>query len=192
VLRTVRPTDQQPQDLPINAHIGGTLLVPRLRLSVEGQTLSQTEIMSYLIFGRQTFELGQTGEGGREMELVKRTLASVVSGELERTLVSDLGVPLDYVEIRPGDPDRPLSGALLAAGWQIGERTFLTLNAGFCEKQAISLSKTLGATLQFRISPEWRTEASFEPVRSCGSRDVESLRNVDRQLGLDLLWERRY
>jgi hypothetical protein len=101
-------------------------------------------------------------------------------------------VPLDYIEIRPGDPDRLYSGALLAAGWQIGERTFLTLNAGFCENQRVSLAKTLGATLQFRISPEWRTEASFEPVRSCGSRDVELLRNVDRQLGLDLLWERRY
>ena len=47
--------------------------------------------------------------------------------------ISDLGVPLDYVEIRPGAPDDPISGALFAAGWQIGPRTFLIVNAGFCQ-----------------------------------------------------------
>jgi hypothetical protein len=147
--------------------------------------------MSYLLFGRPAFELGQAGVAGGDA-LVKSAVASMVSGELERTLVSDLGVPLDYVEIRPGDPDAPLSGALLAAGWQIGARTFLTLNAGFCEGRRLSLSSTIGATWQFRISPEWRTEASFEPVRTCGSPQAESSTNVQRQLGLDLLWERRY
>jgi translocation and assembly module TamB len=194
VVRNLQPTSGQPQDIPITAHIGGTLLVPRLRLSVEGQQLSQTEIVSYLLFGRQAFELGQTSGGNREVDLVRSTTLSVLSaglsGELERTLVSDLGVPLDYLEVRPGDPNRPLTGALLAAGWQIGERTFLTLNAGFCGSQ-VDFSKVLGATLQFRISPEWRTEASFEPVRTCTAAGVTPTR-VDLQFGLDLFWERRY
>lgn len=191
VVHPVRGPGDRADDVPIVAHIGGTLLVPRLRLSVEGQSLSQTEIMSYLLFGRPAFELGQAGVAGGDA-LVKSAAASLLSGELERTLVSDLGVPLDYVEIRPGDPDAPLSGALLAAGWQIGERTFLILNAGFCEGRRLSLSSTLGATLQFRFSPEWRTEASFEPVRACDTRANEASRNAPRQLGFDLLWERRF
>jgi len=184
-------------DVTVIAHIGGTLLVPKLSLSVEGQNLSQTEIISYLMFGRSSFELA--GEGGQRSAITQSVLSSVtslVSGELERTLVSDLGLPLDYVEIdlRPGDPGTraALQSALLAAGWQIGDRTFLTLNAGFCTGRQVAFSNTLGATLQFRISREWRTEASFEPVRTCGSGLPDAPSNVRRQLGLDLFWERRY
>ena len=186
----VRTTGDDAEEIPIAAHIGGTLLVPRLRLSVEGQQLSQTEIVSYLLFGRPSVAQGQSGNGTREGDVVRSAAGSIfaagLSGELERTLVSDLGVPLDYLEIRPGDPIRPLEGAMLAAGWQIGTRTFLTLNAGFCESQR-DFSKMLGATLQFRFSPEWRTEASFEPVRTCGATAAQ-----ERQFGFDLFWERRY
>lgn len=186
---------QAAQDLAVTAHIGGTLLVPRLSLSAAeaGRQLSQTEIISYLLFGKSSFEL-TTDQGGfsNQTAMLRSTVASLVSGELERTLVSDLGVPLDYVEIRPGDPNDPFSGALFAAGWQIGRKTFLGLNAGFCQGREINPRNTLGASLQFRFSPEWRTEASFEPVRTCGDRISEQNTKVQRQLGLDLFWERRF
>ena len=192
VVRNARLTSVQTEDVPITAHIGGTLLVPKLRLSVEGQQVSQTEIISYLVFGQQTFAVGQGSQTAQELDLAISVVANAVSGELERTLMSDLGVPLDYLEIRPGERvgaagARTWSGALVAAGWQIGDKTFLTVNAGFCDIQQITFSKTLGATLQYRFSPEWRTEASFEPVRNCNSKST-----AERQLGLDLFWERRY
>jgi uncharacterized protein (DUF1684 family) len=67
------------------------------------------------------------------------------------------------------------------------------LNAGFCQRRPIRVTNTLGASLQYRISPEWRTEASFEPVRSCSGAEVDAQNGlVARQLGLDLFWERRY
>ncbi len=193
----VRATGDQTEDIPITAHIGGTLLVPRLRLSIEGQQVSQTEIISYLVLGRQPSALGGSTASGQEADLLMSTVGNIVSGELERTLVSDLGIPLDYIEIRagglrPGDEpgQNRWSGALVAAGWQIGSRTFLTLNAGFCDIQNLTnVSKTLGATLQFRFSPEWRTEASFEPVRNCNKAAQTT---GELQLGLDLLWERRF
>jgi hypothetical protein len=122
-------------------------------------------------------------------------LSSKLSGELERTFVSDLGVPLDYFELRPTDPSSPFAGARLAAGWQIGRKTFLVLNAGYCQVsgQGLDVASTLGASLQFRISPEWRTEASFEPVRTCGTTAVAtSSAATARQAGFDLFWERRY
>jgi len=51
----------------------------------------------------------------------------------------------------------------------------------------------LGLSLQFRISPEWRTEASFAPVQTCAIDAPGTQGNtVPRQVGLDLFWERRY
>jgi hypothetical protein len=178
------------RDITVIAHIQGTLRVPKLTLESEQQDKSQTELISYLLFGKPTFELGG-GEGG----FVRSTAASLLAGELERTFVSDLGVPLDYFEIRPGDPANPFSGARVAAGWAIGSKTFLVVNAGFCQQvqnqNQTSLTNLLGASLQFRFSPEWRTEASFEPVRSCGLGSLQQA-SASRQVGLDVFWERRY
>ena len=182
------PSQRATEDITVIAHIQGTLLVPRLTLEAERQQLSQSEIISYLMFAKPSFELA-----GGQGAFAQSVAASLVAGELERTFVSDLGVPLDYVEIRPGDPSDPFAGAQFAAGWQIGEKTFLVLNAGFCQRRPIRVTNTLGASLQFRISPEWRTEASFEPVRSCLGTDAESQAGAaTRQVGLDLFWERRY
>jgi len=183
---TARVVDNK--DKTIIAHIRGTLLVPRLTLQAEGEELSQSEIISYLMFGRPSVELG-----GGQGALLGSTAASLLAGEVERTVVSDLGVPLDYFEFRPGDPSDPLARTQLAAGWQIGNKTFLVLNAGFCQRQQVNVANTLGASLQYRISLEWRTEASFEPVRTCGAlSNVQPGVSAARQVGVDLFWERRY
>ncbi len=183
---TARVVDNK--DKTIIAHIRGTLLVPRLTLQAEGEELSQSEIISYLMFGRPSVELA-----GGQGALLGSTAASLLAGEVERTVVSDLGVPLDYFEFRPGDPSDPLARTQLAAGWQIGNKTFLVLNAGFCQRQQVNVANTLGASLQYRISPEWRTEASFEPVRTCGAlSNVQPGVSAARQVGVDLFWERRY
>ena len=192
------PGDLTPQEKTITvvAHIGGSLLQPKLTLAAEKQELSQTEIISYLLFGAPTVQ----GTGGERAGMVRNALGLIsasVSGEIERTFISDLGVPLDYFEFRPVDPSQPFSGAQLAAGWQLGRKTFIVLNAGFCQQGGqVDVANRLGASLQFRISPEWRTEASFEPVSSCGTTvgglGVQSQGSPLRQFGLDLFWEKRY
>jgi hypothetical protein len=145
-------------------------------------------LISYLIRGKPTFELS-----GGERSYVYGVFASLVAGELERTVVSDLGVPLDYFELRPGDPANPLLGAQVSAGWAIGAKTFLVLNAGFCPKRQTRITNALGASLQYRLSPEWRTEASFEPVRECSLTDPNIVTTQQsRQAGFDVFWERRY
>ncbi len=177
-------------DIPIVAHIGGTLFVPRLTLSAEGQELSQTDILSYLMFGQPSGEITNSAgvAGGGRRALLLGTAASLAAGELERSVVSDLGIPLDYVEIRPGDPGSPLTGTSFAAGWQIGQKTFFIVRASICPS---AMSKTLGASLQFRISPEWRTEASVAPVGSCVTTRSQGA-GQQQQVGFDLFWERRY
>jgi autotransporter translocation and assembly factor TamB len=193
----VRPVDET-DDLTIIARIGGTLLVPRLTLEAEQRQYSQSELISYLLFGQRD-PLGASSAGGQapgqRQELVRSALGTVF-GELERTLVSDLGVPLDYLEIRPqarmGDPSTTLAGAQLAAGVQIGDRTFLGVKAGFCggDPKIFTVDR-IGASLQFRITPEWRLESSFEPF-GCSAANVTINQNPMRQFGFDLLWEHRY
>ena len=187
---TTTATGAASDNIPIVAHIGGTLLVPRLTLSAEGQELSQTDILSYLMFGQPSGEITNSAgaAGGGRRALLLGTAASLAAGELERSVVSDLGIPLDYVEIRPGDPGNPLSGTSFAAGWQIGQKTFFIVRAGICPS---AVSKTLGASLQFRISSEWRTEASVAPVGSCVSPKSQGA-GQQQQVGFDLFWERRY
>ncbi|OLC06112.1 MAG: hypothetical protein AUH41_13595 [Gemmatimonadetes bacterium 13_1_40CM_66_11] len=177
------PGPGQQTDINILAHIRGTLRLPRLTLEAERGEYSQAELISYLITGKPSFELS-----GGEGAYVRGVGASLLAGELERTVVSDLGIPLDYVEIRPGDPTNRFSGTQLAAGWAIGAKTFLVLNAGFCQRtRQARFTNTLGATLQFRFSPEWRTEASFEPVRNCALNDpVLSTTTVTQQVGFDV------
>jgi len=192
------PGDLTPQEKTITvvAHIGGSLLQPKLTLAAEKQELSQTEIISYLLFGAPTVQ----GTGGERAGMVRNALGLIsasVSGEIERTFISDLGVPLDYFEFRPVDPSQPFSGAQLAAGWQLGRKTFIVLNAGFCQQGGqVDVGNRLGASLQFRISPEWRTEASFEPVTSCGTAvggiGVQTQGSPLHQFGFDLFWEKRY
>ncbi len=188
IVHPVPSATARTEDKTIIAHIRGTLLVPRLTLQAEGEQLSQSELISYLMFGRPSVELA-----GGQGALMRSTAASLVAGEVERTVVSDLGVPLDYFEFRPGDPSDPLARTQLAAGWQIGNKTFLVLNAGFCQRQQVNFGNTLGASLQYRISPEWRTEASFEPVRNCSTTPIQQQgTTAQRQVGVDLFWERRY
>ncbi len=195
----VQPTGPGEGDtITVRAHIGGTLLVPRLELSAEERELSQTEIISYLMFGLPAAELAadQSSYGSRNAALGQAVAAVVglrVAGEAERFLVSDLGVPLDYFELRPTDPTNLGLGGRVAAGWQIGRKTFLMLNAGFCPGGQAEVTEVLGASLQFRLNNQWRTEASFEPVLACGTiTPGQAAVTVKRQVGFDLFWERRY
>ena len=82
----------------------------------------------------------------------------------------------------------PLQGASFAAGWQIGQKTFLIVRANNCPG---AVTNVLGASLQFRISPEWRTEASVEPSGTCGL-GISTRSTARSQMGADLFWERRF
>ncbi|HET7295859.1 MAG TPA: translocation/assembly module TamB domain-containing protein [Gemmatimonadales bacterium] len=190
------PTQSQrnPEDITVIAHITGTLLVPKVTLEAEKRELSQTELISYLLFGKGTLDLGGAEGPIADQRAVVQSALAILSGEIEQTIVSG-GVPVDYVEIRPGGGGQgdPLLGWQFAVGRQLGPKTFLVVNAGFCEGRQIGVRNTLGLSLQFRISPEWRTEASFEPVQTCGDPAGETQGNtVPRQVGLDLFWEKRY
>ena len=127
--------------------------------------------MSYLITGYPANEATLVGQGGA-LQTGLAYFSSALSSELERALIQDFGVPIDLIEIRPGRLGQPGGGTLtqLAAGWQIGKKTFLTFNAGFCPDFSQFTYKNFGASLEFRFSREWKLQSSVEPtIQSCGN-----------------------
>jgi translocation and assembly module TamB len=187
----MRTTGGQP--LTVRALIGGTLLVPRLRLESDFQpTLNETEIVSYLLFGRPPNELAGSTSGGPGGEIgILQSTVSGLAGEFGQSLISDLGLPLSYLTIQPGaaQPNDALglSTARIGAGIQIGDRTFLTLTAGLCE---VMTSQLIGASVEYQVSRPWSLSAAFEPmVRECGMSSRLTGLTSRYQLSFDLTWQ---
>jgi hypothetical protein len=182
-------------EIPVIASIEGTLYRPKLRLeSTLRPPISETDLVSYLITGYPANEATAIGQGNA-IETTLAYFGSALSSELERTLIQDLGVPVDLIEIRPGFGARGgNSPTQLAAGWQLGRKTFVTFNAGFCPDFSQISAGNLGAGLEFRFSKEWRLQSAIEPtIERCGTAPVIPLDSRSRyQVGFDILWEREF
>jgi translocation and assembly module TamB len=182
-------------EIPVIASIEGTLYAPKLRLeSTLRPPISETDLVSYLITGYPANEATAIG-GSNTLQTGLAYLSSALGSELERTLIQDLGVPIDLIEIRPGTQTAAsTSPTQLAAGWQLGRRTFVTFNAGFCPDFSQISARNLGAGLEFRFSKEWRLQSAVEPtIQACGSGAVIPLDSRNRyQIGTDILWEREF
>jgi hypothetical protein len=183
--------------IPVIANITGTLYQPKLALSSTARPpISETDLVSYLITGYPANEATLVGQGGA-LQTGLAYFSSALSSELERALIQDIGVPIDLIEIRPGVSSTPTGGGTLtqlAAGWQIGNKTFLTFNAGFCPDFSQLSYKNLGASLEFRFSREWKMQSSVEPtIQSCNTFvTTNQLSTNPYQIGLDILWEREF
>ncbi len=191
------------EEIPVIARITGTMLQPRLELSspptASRPALSQTELVSYLMFGRPTFSLqSQTGQGSQyaAVQTGLSYLSSALSTELQRSLISDLGVPIDYIDIQAGGAGAAGIGgqagtaqvAQVAAGWQIGRRWFVTLVADLCTN-----AQRFYPNAEFRMSRQLRLKTAVEPAYSCQvALNQPSLSLNKYQVGLDVLWEREY
>ncbi len=185
------------QELPIIADISGTLLDPRLSLRSEGATaaVSQTDLVSYLLTGAPASEATLSSAALTNIAL------SATASELERTLISDLGLPIDMLEVRSsvgnyGANSSTVAQLQLAAGVQLGRKTFLSFNAGFCASEIQSLDyRNFGIGLEYRLSNEWKAQLSAEPaVRLCGATGAayNAGGTFRYQLGGDILWQREF
>ncbi len=186
-------------EIPVVAQITGSILVPEVTLTSPGRNLSQMDLVTYLMFGRLDFQLA--GQGSAGSNLATQALITAMTSELERQVVQETQIGLDLFEFRPGLASGPAgqgSFTRLAAGRQIGPRWFVTINAGFCfggqQQQAIS-ARNFGATIEYRVTREWRLQGTAEPVQSClSSTFSNAFNNIARryQLGADILWQRDY
>jgi translocation and assembly module TamB len=184
-------------EIPIVAHITGTILVPRIELSSPGRSLTERDLVSYMMFGEPESQLGRTRYGS----LALQSAIGVVLGEIENSVLGQGGgYAPDVFRVQPGVSALGESGSFtrFAAGWQLGARWFVTLNAGFCfggqQAQQIT-AQNFGASIEYRFARDWRAQASAEPVQSClNGRLGDAFSTISRryQLGADLLWEKEY
>jgi hypothetical protein len=173
----------------VYAHLGGTILVPQLRLSSDVQPpLTDAEIISYLVLGAPS--AAAAGQTGHYVEENLASLSSQISGSLGGQLIADLGIPLDFLEVRPQFGAQGLEATEIAFGRQIGDRWFLTVSPRLCRKQAFTL-QNLGGSLEFRLAQHWSLLASADPVRTCSLSGTGSF-GAQLQLGIDMQWERRF
>ena len=198
---TVRQLDRP--DVRIRADIGGTLRAPRLALSSDERiAISTTEILSYLVFGAPTFALGQDNTAA--LRPVVSALLPTLGTFVERELAEEVGFfdlfqiqtpALGQQSVRSLDETANfLSGVRLGVGKQIGERTFVTANAGLCalsgQSETRSFTQALGVTIEQRLERGFSLQLGTEPATSsllCG-RGVADI-NTPRQFGFDLFRE---
>ncbi len=184
------------QDIPVIARITGTLLRPELELRSDPTIqppLPEVDLVSYLVFGVPSSQVSLDRQ--QAISSLTSIVTATVSSDIERAIVSDLGIPVDLLEIRP-----VLAGGVsggnalqLAAGWQVGRDLFLRLNAGVCSSAIGGTSSVgFGASLDYRLTRSWRLQTSFEPTYS-DCRILNQFQPTNTyQIGFDILWENEF
>lgn len=145
-------------DTPIHVAISGTFDSLALKLSTDDEVFSgapESEVISLLIFGAPTFALNSANQS--TVKTVAGVLASSVGGFFEGGLQRLLPV-FSTVQLNTAGGEKENLGSLLdnlnlQAGKQLGDRTFLRLNAGLCRGTSASsdLRLTGGISVEYRI-----------------------------------------
>jgi hypothetical protein len=143
----IRRRDNDP--LEIVAAVQGTLIQPRVVLSTEEAGLAQSDLVSYLVFGVSSGQLGVRGGGsagglGGTLSESGLTLATgALANQVGTMLAQNLG--LDYLAVSQGNVggDRSLaqnflSSAQLEVGRYLGDDVFVVLVISQPSSQATS------------------------------------------------------
>jgi hypothetical protein len=195
--------DVQGGDVPVIAHIGGTLEVPKLTLRTppDRPPIPEPQLISLLVFGtldpRAAGQL-QLDDRGEVTSTFLAYATNALTSELQRTL---LGTSEGLLEIRPGlSPSGFIGGGTsptqFAIGRAITNKLFITANAGFCFSAGQTFgARNLGASLEYRFVRELRLVLSAEPLQTCFAQGLaaDALSSTRRyQFGAELRWDRDY
>lgn len=129
----IRRAEAEPLD--VTATVAGTLTQPRVTLSSEEQGVAPSDLVSYLIFGRPSYELANAQSGGL-VGSARGAGVTFLSGTLATQLGSALSqrIGLDYLSItQAGDygvtsiSGNPLAGTQVEVGQYLSENVFFIL-----------------------------------------------------------------
>jgi translocation and assembly module TamB len=193
----------QQEDVLIGARLTGTTHEPRIVLSSTalGTAASETEIISYLLFGAPSFAL----DGNRTSALRQASAALVPSlgGAVERALggripfISELRVTTVAsdapISVAPSSFESLLNSFALTAGSQLGTDTFLSVSTGVCRGQsaaAQALGVWFGIAAEYRPRERLSAQISLDPGSSPCLR-VGSFSQI-YQFGLDIFRDWRW
>ncbi len=185
-------------DVRIGAHVSGTTVEPRLELSSAdlGSSASESEIISYLVFGAPSFALD--GQGSSTVRSATAALVPSIGGVLEGffgmllPFFSSLQVTTVAGSGEQGLVADPLDGLLssfaLTAGRQLGSESYLNLSGGVCRgshvSSAASAPSWFGVSAEYRPKLRWSAVVSLDPGTSPCNR-VGKFTDV-YQLGVDV------
>jgi translocation and assembly module TamB len=184
--------------LNILVNITGTAQFPRVSLTSDTQPpLPESEILSYLIFGRPTFAIGEVGGGLAQQLLLQEFAGGILASQVEQ-LIRQAGLPFDYIRIR-GRPTAsefaadPLGTTTLEVGWQLLPDVFWTVEWGVGGLLGREFGDTWATSLEWQIDRQWSTRVAWEPLRQDRllQQRLIGLSELNRQFSLQLRrrWE---
>jgi translocation and assembly module TamB len=205
-------------DLRIRVRLTGPLFPnPILSLeSAESFALSQSDLVSYLIFGQPNFELGN--ESQSYVQLAAQTLFPSLQTVATSTLRGVLGPWADIFQLRPGSSDPSAvatagtrTAALQDAFWtsrlgaekQLSDNVFVSLSTGICQfnskseqnssSQWLDFYNGLSGKIEWRLSGTASVKAGKEPsAQVCNGRTMARLVPTPSQWGLSLFKSWRF
>jgi translocation and assembly module TamB len=190
----------------VRVRIGGTLAQPTLTLSGEDPNLSDSDLISYLVTGQPSFEVGTTQSVNTALSLASLTLNSYLEGRFSGGL-------FDYVQLQSAGATQAatanqtasnfLLNTSLGLGVQVGSRTFVSANLGLCGFRGLGglggtgtqfnpqdLANAAGGKVEYRLTPSVSAALGIEPASqslTCGqTSSSRSFVPTPRQLGFDL------
>jgi translocation and assembly module TamB len=207
-LYTVQRHNQQP--LGIRARLLGHLYPqPILRLeSNETFQLSQSDLVSYLVTGQPSFELGDTD---RYAETAANLVLPTIGTTFGRILQSQFGDLIDWnLRFEPGATETSnlgtrsgrrqgvndfFAGARVGAEKEVLKNVYFSISTGLCNlsndqnADDVSFAESLGGKLEYRL-PRLSVEAGIEPpssARHCGRvGGVRGTVQTPQQFGISL------
>ena len=181
-LSRIRRIEDEP--LEVVANVEGTLTLPRVALSTDEAGLVQSDLISYLIFGRASSELA-TGQTAFLQGAVGSFATTLVSGAVATQLGAALaqGIGIDYLSITQagdfmlaGGVTNSLADTQVEIGQYVGPDTFIVLVFRPLSGQDTGASIFGGARLEYAFSDDYVVQGFFEDrfLRS-GSAGLGSL-----------------
>ena len=162
----------------VNASVQGNLTQPRVTLSSQEQGVAQSDLVSYLIFGRPSYELatGQeawlSGAAGSFVGAASEAGVSYLSGTLAARLGAALSqqIGLDYLSISQaggfgvvsGSLASSLAGTQVEVGQYLGDKVFFVLIFRPLTGQTSGQSFFGGARLEVALTDNYNFQAFWE------------------------------
>jgi translocation and assembly module TamB len=209
-LHTVRQYSTQGvrPDVRVRVHLGGTLNQPTLTLATpDSVRVTNSDLISYLVTGGPSFEIGGSDRdlSSTALTVVLGSFGSVLGGKAAGGVCDDANVSTAGLERYGGRITEVgagvLSGIRVNCAKQVGERTFVRLDAGLCQVgqlmsgsadgNPLSFTEALGLKLDYLLSPGVSASFGVEPPTSavlCSVNNASARGFVPtpRQFGFDL------
>jgi translocation and assembly module TamB len=178
IVATYRVRTTRGDALNVEAIVTGTLQNPRVALrSDEEPPISESDLLSYLVFGRPTYELGRSEQGQIDSYLAGLGAGLVAPTYLGwgalvlQSVASNFGV--DYVSITPaegadaGDPRLGLSafdpvGILESSQVEFGKYLFADAVYVAVVRRLYDRGMDFGGRAEWRFAPTWTGQIFWE------------------------------